>query len=78
MIKEVYRAAGYAPEKVTGRYVRRATPNAWRVFECASGTGRFAGKPGHGPTLREWVTDGEGLPEAARPTWGQGTVEWPL
>lgn len=76
MIRVIYEAPGYSPERVTGRYVRRVGHNVWRVFECASGSGRFAGKPGHGPTLREWDTGGEDLPENMRVTWNAGTVEW--
>jgi len=76
MIRETYRAKAYVPERVTGRYVRREKDH-WKVCECASGTGRFAGKPGQGPTLREYVTDGEGLPDGFRPTWAEGTVSWP-
>lgn len=80
MIVETYRSKDYAPDRVTGRYVskRAVLPAFWTVYETATGTGRFAGKPGHGPTLREWQTDGEGLPESARPTWKDGTVQWPL
>lgn len=62
----VYQAARYAPELVTGRYVRctgRQGAYVFRVIEAASGEGKhFAGKPGHGPTLREYDTDGAELP----------------
>lgn len=76
-VKENYRAREYTPDRVTGRYVRGLGGGKWRVFECADGVGRFAGQPGHGPTLREWETDGEGLPDGFRPTWNDGMVKWP-
>lgn len=67
MIREVYRSTNYQPELVTGWYVRcegRKGAYTFRVFETATGTGpHFGGKPGHGPTLREYDTDGAELPE---------------
>jgi len=38
----------------------------FRVFECAVGTGRFAGRAGFGPTLRELDSDGSDLPAHIR------------
>lgn len=75
-MKEVYRSPSYAPERVTGRYVRKLSgvKDTWRVFETATGTGRYAGIPGHGPTLREYDTRNPGL----KPTHAEGTVNWPL
>lgn len=57
----IYQSKGYAPGLVTGVYVRhlRATKyDIFRVYEAATGTGQFAGRPGHGPTLREYDCDG--------------------
>lgn len=80
MIKEHYRSSTYGPEKVTGRYVRKLSDRdggGWRVFETATGqSGRFKGKPGMGPTLREYDTDGDGLPEHLQVSWNAGTVKW--
>lgn len=76
----VYQSAGYAPERVTGRYARRQRKGLYRVFEAATGTGRFAGKPGMGPTLREWETDGSDIPADVRERLDASRVtqEWPL
>lgn len=61
-MKVVYQSSTYRPDLVTGVYVRcngRKGAYVFRVFEAASGTGKhFAGKPGHGPTLREYDCDG--------------------
>lgn len=68
-MKIVYQSRAYRPELVTGRYVRcngRKPDYVFRVFETATGTGAFAGKPGYGPTLREYETDGAELPEALK------------
>lgn len=66
----VYESQRFSPDLVTGRYVRvegsRKNGYVFRVFETATGTGRFAGKPGHGPTLREYLTDGAELPAELR------------
>lgn len=84
ILREVYQSPRYSPDKVTGRYVRRLSRRdgyGYRVAETATGTGRFAGKPGFGGTLREYDIDGSELPEAVRaladrvpaiPAW------WPL
>jgi len=58
----VYQAPSYKPELVTGIYVRchgRKGAYLFRVIEAATGAGKyFAGKLGHGPTLREYDCDG--------------------
>lgn len=61
-MKVTYQADLYASEKVTGRYVLRQRKGVYRVYETATGTGRFADKPGHGPTLREYDCDGSEIP----------------
>lgn len=61
-----YQSPNYTPERVTGRYVRvqgKRGKYTFIVFETATGTGRYAGIPGAGGTLREYVTTGEELPE---------------
>lgn len=72
MIKYTYVATTYTPDAVTGRYVQ-ALPKGeklraickypdwakFKVFETA--TGKFG--PGTGYTLREYLTDGEEIPE---------------
>lgn len=69
-VREVYRATTYKPELVTGRYIRvigRKGEYRFRVFETATGTlGQFRGKPGMGPTLREYDTDGDEIPADLR------------
>jgi len=69
-MKVIYQASTYMPELVTGIYVRcdgRKGAYVFRVFEAASGTGKhFAGKPGHGPTLREYDCDGSEFTEEFR------------
>lgn len=83
-MRVIYTALSYAPELVTGRYVRVVSgkKGVFRVYETATGTGRFKGRPGMGPTLREYETDGAEIPEdvrnralAARTTipWGDGS-----
>ena len=79
--KVVYQSSRYEPELVTGVYIRcngRKPNYTFRVFEAATGTGRFAGKPGMGGTLREYDCDGSEIPadirdEAIRT---KQTVKW--
>ena len=73
---EVYRSPNYSPDRVTGRYVRKVSGRKyfWRVFETATGTGRYEGLPGHGATLREYDTPNPGV----KPTHADGMVAWPL
>lgn len=62
-----YMSRNYRPELVTGVYVRfDGAKRGFKVIEAATGTGRFAGKLGHGPTLREYYTDGAELPDDIR------------
>lgn len=69
-MKITYESPDYTPEHVTGRYVRcegRKGAYTFKVIESTTGTGKyFNGKPGHGPTIREYVTDGAELPEELR------------
>lgn len=69
-MKIVYRSVSYAPEKVTGVYVRCSGSKndgyVFRVFEAATGVGAFAGKAGCGPTLREFDCDGSQFTEQFR------------
>lgn len=81
-MRETYRSPAYAPELVTGHYVRRAGKNdggvGYLVHETASGKGRFAGQPGFGATLRSYITDGEELPDHVKQEaapYGR-TVKW--
>lgn len=64
-MKIVYQAPSYQPELVTGIYVRchgRKDAYVFRVIEAATGaSGYAAGKPGYGPTLREYDCDGSEL-----------------
>lgn len=82
MIRIVYTSRDYAADRVTGRYVRRLSKRdggGFRVFETATGTGRFAGRAGYGVTLREYDTDGAELPDdvrAAAAVYGV-TAAWP-
>lgn len=82
MQREVYKSAGYDPDRVTGWYVRctgRKPHYIFRVYETATGTtGRFLGAPGMGPTLREYDTDGIELPEElkARCIASKQTERW--
>ena len=64
----VYQSINYKPEDVTGRYVLvqgKKGNYTFKVLETASSpeTKCFKAKPGQGPTLREYVTTGEELPE---------------
>lgn len=68
-MKIVYQAATYSADLVTGVYARchgKKGAYVFRVFEAATGAGRFAGKPGHGPTLREYDCDGSEFTAAFR------------
>lgn len=69
-MKIVYQSISYAPELVTGSYVRctGVKPGyTFRVYEaCTPKSGTFKGKPGMGPTLREYDCDGSELPEELR------------
>jgi len=69
MIKTIiYTSKSYIPELVTGAYVRcdgRKGNYRFRVFETAKG-GAFDGKPGMGPTLREYDCDGSEFSEEFR------------
>lgn len=82
MEREIYRSTDYSADRVTGRYVRcdGSKPNyRFRVFETASGTrGTFKDKPGCGPTLREYDTDGDELPDElrARCIASKATEKW--
>lgn len=54
-----YQSKNYAPEAVTGRYVRvkgRKGNYRFKVFETT-------GLNGQGCTLREYTTDGAGIPQ---------------
>lgn len=64
--REVYRAQAYAPELVTGVYVRRLRVGQYKVLETGTGTGRWSNMAGHGPTLREYVTGGSEIPPDVR------------
>lgn len=71
MITEIYRSKTYAPELVTGRYIRcvgsKRKGYRFRIFETATGTaGPRPGIPCHGPTLREYETDGADIPDVVR------------
>lgn len=60
-----YQAKTYDPSLVTGKYVRcegRKPNYIFKVFEAASRNG----KAGHGPTLREYYTTGNEIPEDVR------------
>lgn len=78
---ELYRSANYSPDLVTGRYVRvegRKGNYQFKVIEAATGTGRFAGKPGHGWTLREYMTNGDEIPQDVkeRAIASKNTEKW--
>lgn len=81
-MKQVYQSRSYAPELVTGRYVRRVKRGVYRVYETATcfDKGQFYNRPGFGPTLREYDIDGSELPEAVRTRADetQTTIEWSL
>lgn len=80
----VYQSEKYDPALVTGRYVRvhgtKKGGYIFRVFESGSGTGRFAGRPGMGRTLREYDCDGSAIPDAVRDEAVRTklTTKWPL
>lgn len=64
-MKVVYQSPTYSPDLVTGVYARcsgKKGAYVFRVFEAATG----AGKPGHGPTLREYDCDGSEFPAEFR------------
>ncbi|ATI17967.1 hypothetical protein [Aeromonas phage AS-yj] len=65
MIQIRYQASNYSPELVTGRYVREDFDGGYLVVEAATNfvKGPFYGKLGHGPTLREYITDGSEIPQ---------------
>lgn len=65
-----YTSPNYAPERVTGRYVRSLGSGRWRVYETATGPRG----PGMGATLREYDTNDPGV----KPSRDEGTVPWPL
>lgn len=68
-MKIIYQSSRYEPDDVTGVYVRcngHKGAYIFRVFETATGTGRFAGKPGYGPTLREYDCDGSDFTDEFR------------
>lgn len=61
-----YKSWSYAPEDVTGRYVR-ANGDAFKVLEVGTAkTGPYKGIRGQGPTIREYITDGAELPADIR------------
>ena len=66
----IYTSKTYSPELVTGAYVRCDGHKGnyhFRVYETASGKGgSFEGKPGMGPTLREYDCDGSEFSEEFR------------
>lgn len=77
----VYQSKHYVPDLVTGRYVRCAGSKRkgyhFRVFETATGRD---GTPGHGPTLREYDTSGDEIPDdiRQRAIISKATMKWPL
>jgi hypothetical protein len=78
-MKIVYQSRDYAPERVTGRYIRcegRKPNYVFRVFETMNGV--FNGAPGRGPTIREYDTDGTELPDElrARCIASKSTEKW--
>lgn len=68
MINETYKARSYSPELVTGRYVRENQAGGYLVVESSTcmRKGPFYGKLGMGPTLREYITDGEEIPQSIK------------
>lgn len=72
MAVETYRAPGYAPELVTGKYVRaegsKRKGYQFKVFETATcmTKGQFYKRPGFGPTLREYITNGSEIPQSVK------------
>lgn len=61
-----YQTRDYDPARVTGVYVRLQRKGLYIVNEAATGTGRWAGMAGHGPTLRSYETSGEAIPADVR------------
>ncbi|UYD59453.1 hypothetical protein HPMBJEAJ_00354 [Aeromonas phage avDM6] len=59
MIKVTYKARSYEPELITGRYIRKNYSGGYLVVEAGTGVN---GKVGQGYTLREYITDGEEVP----------------
>lgn len=63
----IYESQRYSSDYVTGKYVRlmESTPNfVFRVFETSTcESGYFKGMPGRGPTIREYDTNGENIPD---------------
>jgi len=60
-----YQSTNYSPDRVTGVYVRvqgRKPNYTFIVFETVSGPRG----PGMGPTIREYTTNGDKLPEELR------------
>ena len=60
-----YQTTNYTPERVTGAYVRsqgRKGKYTFIVFETVSGPRG----PGMGPTIREYITNGDELPDELR------------
>lgn len=68
-MQPTYQAKMYAPELVTGKYVRvegKRGNYQFKVFEtatCLDKKSRFYGRAGMGFTLREYMTTGDKLPE---------------
>jgi len=64
----VYQSKKYDPKNVTGRYVRcvgqKRKGYMFRVFETE--TNARTGERGCGPTLREYETAGEEIPNAVK------------
>ena len=78
-MRVTYQAPAYGSHRVTGRYVRyHGVRRGFTVYETMTGTGAFAGRPGMGPTLREYTTDGADLPPAvaARARQERTTIKW--
>jgi hypothetical protein len=80
----IYQSKSYPPALVTGRYVlvegTKRDGYRFRVFEAATGTGCFAGKPGHGPTLREYIAITADVPKAIRDKAiaSKAMEQWPM
>lgn len=66
MIFEIFKSKSYHPDNVTGRYISYLGEGKFKVVEsetCKSPQSVFFGKPGMGFTIREYITDGEEIPE---------------
>ena len=79
----VYQSKTYAPERVTGRYVRahgsKRKGHSFRVFESETAQkGAFAGRPGMGCTLREYDVPPGVLPAEveAKAVEAKHTILW--